>query len=247
MGRSTIKLVVISLLVAAGVYFWYGRLEKRIMTGIDQPAKSEEVKTADEPVSRNEKAKDPQSGPVDFQIIVKRNIFQAVLEKVKPAPEKVVQKVVPTSLDLTLLGTVAGNEQTARAIIIDNKTKKQDIFQIGDALQGAFIETIERGEITLDVNGRTETLRIKEREGGGPGAPELPDNVAFPQEVVKKPRTGVARRRPRLRRNRRISRRQDPGDVGIEPEVVPDEKLQEIEEPGPAEIPPDEELLPPDV
>jgi len=247
MGRSAVKLLIIALLVAAGVSFWYERLEKKIM-----PAVEDSVQPVTEPgaAKKNEDSNDlkeqtPQS--VDYQVIVKRNIFQAVLEAVAPPPKKEVKKVVATSLDLTLLGTVAGDEQTARAIIIDNKAKKQDIFQIGDAIQGAFIETIDRGKITLDVDGRNEVLLIKERQGGGPGAPELPQDMSLPQDVVEKSKRSVRRRSPRLRRNRRISRRQDPEKANIEPEVFPEENFEEIDEPEPAVISPDEEVLPPPV
>lgn len=206
MLRAIVKMVAIFLLAGAGVHFWYGRVEKQLLVveehkeqpaanNIDKPTVPAKTEV---PETLNRKVNDA----VNYQIIASRNIFQAVIEVQEKVPEKVVKKVVPTSLDLTLLGTVAGDEHTARAIIIDNKAKKQDIFQIGDAIQGAFIETIERGKVTLDVNGRPETLTIKKREGGGPGAPQMSD-----RDVPSVHQTASAPRKPRLRRNRRISRR----------------------------------------
>ena len=244
MGRLPAKLFVLVALVAAGVYFWYGRLEKTLLTDEGTPGQATVASKTAEPMARaartqhsEEKESLPKS--VDFQVIVQRNIFQAVLDPVKAPPKKEAEKAVPTSLDLTLLATVAGDEKTARAIIVDNKAKKQDIFQIGDAVQGAFIETIDRGKITLEVDGRNEVLLIKERKGGGPGAPELPANQAFSGSAVERPKAIARRRVPRLRHNRRISRRPDPESVESDPDIPELEVPDEIDEPGPAEIQPD--------
>jgi len=242
MGRLPAKLFVLVVLVAAGVYFWYGRLEKTLLTDEGTPGQATVAsKTAEPVVARTSHAEEKNSQPqsVDFQVIVQRNIFQAVLDPVKAPPKKEAKKAVPTSLDLTLLGTVAGDEKTARAIIVDNKAKKQDIFQIGDAVQGAFIETIDRGKITLEVDGRNEVLLIKERKGGGPGAPELPANQAFSGSAVERPKPIARRRVPRLRHNRRISRRPDPESVESDPDIPELDVPDEIDEPGPVEIQPD--------
>ena len=131
------------------------------------------------------------------------------------------EPVAPTSLNLTLLGTVTGNDRDARAIIVDNKEKQQDLYQVGDAVQGAFIESIERGKITLDVNGKKEALLIKERVGGGPGAPSVPRSkprLVTEDSAVK----NTNRKVPRARPHRRISFRQDSDQSGTGPEVIED-------------------------
>ncbi len=242
MGRLAAKLFVLVVLVAAGVSFWYGRLEKTLLAvdGISGQAVVAEKTGEAVAHTPHQKENNVQPQSVDFQVIVQRNIFQAVLDPVKTPPKKEVKKVVATSLDLTLLGTVVGDEQTARAIIVDNKDKKQDIYQIGDAVQGAFIETIDRGKITLEVDGRNEVLLIKERKGGGPGAPELPANQAFSGSAVERPKPVARKRAPRLRHNRRISRRPDPESVESDYDIPEQDGPDEIDEPGPAEIPPDD-------
>ena len=112
---------------------------------------------------------------LDFQIIVRRNIFQLIQEEEPVTPEKISPPPVeetaatPTKLNLTLLGTVQGDEQGSRAIIAEKNEQK--LYRVGDAVQGAIIESIERGQVILDVFGTRETLTMKKREGGGPGLP----------------------------------------------------------------------------
>ena len=220
MVRVAAKLVIIFLLVSTGVFLWYGRLEKRWLAGTDEPVK---VRTEKSTVDNREDVttSEPVVATHDFQVIVKRNIFQASLESVAKEPVEVVEELAPTSLNLTLLGTVTGNDRDARAIIVDNKEKQQDLYQVGDAVQGAFIESIERGKITLDVNGKKEALLIKERVGGGPGAPSVPQSkprLVTEDSAVK----NTNRKVPRARPHRRISFRQDSDQSGTGPEVIED-------------------------
>ncbi|MCI5212112.1 MAG: hypothetical protein D3910_25785, partial [Candidatus Electrothrix sp. ATG2] len=124
----------------------------------------------------------------DFQVIIRRNIFQLIQKEV-PEENTEQQDVevqaapegVPTKLNLILLGTILGDDQTSRAIIIEGNKKEQKLYRIGDAVQGAIIESIERGQVTLEVFGAEETLLMKKREGGGPGMPKLPRRVSSPK------------------------------------------------------------------
>ena len=68
--------------------------------------------------------------------------------------------------DLVLLGTVTGDKGVARAIIRDEKTKLEDLYQVGSEVQGAAISRISRGKVVLQVNGREEVLAIKDPENG---------------------------------------------------------------------------------
>ncbi len=216
MVRVALKLVIIFILVTAGVYFGYGRLEKKLLSDIQEPDKTVAGKKAAAAAGTAQPQKAVGSKAVDYQIIVQRNIFQASLHSTKVVVKEVVEEVVPTTLNLTLLGTVTGSDRDARAIIIDNKAKQQDIFQIGDAIQGAFVDSIERGKITLDVNGKKEALLIKDREGGGPGPPPVPKSAAqrSPAKTVEK---NGKRTVPRVRPNRRISFRQDSSHPAVRP------------------------------
>jgi type II secretion system protein C len=187
MLRVLIKLLVILCLVYAGVYAGYGQLEKKYLV---TPETAQQQKAA--PGNPVEKISQTLQKTTNYQIIVARNIFEAVLDKnvkpVKKAP--VVEKAAePTTLKLILQGTVVGNDQDARAIIIDQKNKKQDIYQIGDAVAGALVISIERGKVVLEVNGKKQFLQIKDRQGGGPGAPRA---SAF---AMKSTRTAYSKKR----------------------------------------------------
>ena len=63
-------------------------------------------------------------------------------------------------LQLRLLGTVAGSEKVARAVIEDVKTKEQGLYKTGDVIQEARISKIERNRIILLRNGVQEILDL---------------------------------------------------------------------------------------
>lgn len=98
--------------------------------------------------------------------IVERNIFGAT-EKVEQAPvEEVgpVEALEETSLQLSLLGTVAGDTGSARAIILDQRQKSQDIYRVGDSVQDAEIMQILRGKVILRHGEKDEILTMAEKE-----------------------------------------------------------------------------------
>ena len=248
MIRVVITLAIIFVSVSGGVYFGYGQLEKKLLVSDARPgkngtekttAKNQETTILVQDATVTSKNYPASSSTQGFQVIVSRNIFEAILEPVvEVVKEVVVEEVVPTALNLTLLGTVTGNNRTARAIIIDNNKKKQDIFQIGDAVQGAFIEAIERGKVTLEVNGKMEALVIKHREGGGPGPPKLP-TPSRPRIAPRVNPEKINARKPPVRPNRRISFRSS-AQVDRETMIEPDGDLPEY-----PELPDVEDGLPP--
>lgn len=207
MLRVFLKLVLIFVLVFAGVKIWYGRLEEKLLISpvAEKPAQ------AQKPVPK----KEPLLKPKDYTIIVDRNIFQALITETGPQGEEVkAEELEPTTLKLSLMGTISGNEQDARAIISDDLKKQQDIYQVGDSIQGAVIKAIERGRVILQVNGADEVLNLKDREGGGPAyepspsdyyhepeeQPEVQENPqpSEPSEQINQVRRGpLVRPRPR--------------------------------------------------
>ncbi|MGB5685276.1 MAG: type II secretion system protein N [Candidatus Electrothrix sp.] len=258
------------------VHLGYARLEKELLGrscfGIAERPVSETINPAkdgkpNQSMPRNSAPHKAQASndneTPDFQMIIRRNIFQLVQEEepsntgqqpvaVEKAPEE-----VPTALNLTLLGTVLGDDHTSRAIIIEEKQNEQKLYQIGDAVQGAIIESIARGKVVLDVFGAKETLMMKKREGGGPSAPQLSDRVFRPQpqptpdpdpdleegEVVREEQVRQSRRRPpSIRPNRRIDFRRNP--IRTRPDMEPEEEDVVHEEEG-AAPPILEEELPP--
>ena len=179
--RVGVKLLLIFVLVFAGVKIWYGRLEERL--GV--PVAVKESTTAEPEVARTEIARKAD----DFTIIVDRNIFQAVIttkvEKEEQPPS--AEELAATKLKLSLMGTISGFERDSRAIIADDLKKQQDIYQVGDSIQGALIKTIERGRVVLNVNGADEELLLKDREGGGPAYEPAQGEVYQEPEPVPEP------------------------------------------------------------
>lgn len=90
-----------------------------------------------------------------FQVDIKEEIVQAVVKK----EEKPVEELKPTQLNLTLWGTVTG-EQIVYAVIEDKKIRKQSLYQVGDKIQGAEIKKILRQQVVLHYNGKDELLEI---------------------------------------------------------------------------------------
>lgn len=161
MVRVAAKLIVLFLLVYAGVSFWYDRVEKTLFT---LPVVAEKPVAVAAPVAKTEIPRPPN----DYSIIVERNIFQVAVTEKKQEPVVVEKKPIePTKLKLSLMGTISGNDQDARAIISDDVKRKQDIYQVGDSIQGGIIKSIERGKVVLNVNNRDEILSLIDREGGG--------------------------------------------------------------------------------
>ena len=101
----------------------------------------------------------------EFAMIVERNIFGAT-EKAEPPPvEETVEPIETleeTTLQLSLLGTIAGDDESARAIILDQRKRNQDIYRVGDSVQGAEIRKILRGKVILRHEDRDEILTMVE-------------------------------------------------------------------------------------
>ena len=221
MVRRAVTLVLLFILVYAGVHLWYGRLEKRLLS---TSGSAEKQLAAASTTGRKQVKKSPvpKRNDHDFQSIVDRNIFEAVLVEEGGAKKKVapVVKEEPkeTTLKLVLQGTISGDERDARAIIVDEKEKKQDLYQVGDAVQGALITAIERGKVILEFNGRKQFLLIKERKGSGNGGtrggfmPEPPSSglqrreSSFSGETGGMPAPVVPHRRVSFRPKKRIRR-----------------------------------------
>lgn len=166
MVRILIKLALISVLAFAAVKVWYGRVEDQLRQ--DSAAGAAAPSAA---VQKPGKKTKILRKPDDYTIIVQRNIFKAVLVKTEEpeAKEETPAGPPPPKLKLSLMGTIDGDEKMARAIISDDSKREQDIYQIGDSIQGAMIQSIGRGRVVLTVNGKEEVLSLKDREGGGQG------------------------------------------------------------------------------
>ena len=101
----------------------------------------------------------------EYEMIVARNIFGAT-EKAEPLPvedrEELIETLEETTLQLSLLGTAAGDTASARAFILDQKDRSQDIYRVGDTVQGAEIRQILRGKVILRRGEKDEILTMAE-------------------------------------------------------------------------------------
>jgi len=152
----------------------------------------------------------------EYKMIVERNIFGAT-EKAQPPPveeEKVepVEALQETTLSLSLLGTIAGDTESARAIILDQRKRSQDLYRVGDSVQGAEIRQILRGKVVLRHGGKDEVLSMVEGDVKTPATTK-----------TNKKKSGYSRNRGRRTR----SARPEPGGAAAE---QPQEVSTEIEE-----------------
>jgi len=155
--KKTIPFLMIAILAAGGIFFFYTKFANRRMPAASSP----EVQEIDEAQLEDiTPMADPARNPPDFQVILRRHLFGKPVSEKKPAtgePPPPV-KLAATSLDLTLLGTITGAPARRRAIILDKKKKGQEIYGQGDNIQGSLIKEIQRDKIILTVNGKDEVL-----------------------------------------------------------------------------------------
>nr|WP_320010226.1 type II secretion system protein N [uncultured Desulfobulbus sp.] len=213
-----IRLFIIAIAVYAGVQWWYFNMENRL-----QPEKQSEktVELEQENAPPGEEAAELPHVDVR-EIILKRNIFQAGEEA--PAAKSVEQEdsnidqLEKTQLSLSLLGTVAGEQKDARAIIRDDKTRLEDLFRVGSEIQGAIIKRIARGKVVLLVNGREEVLVIKERDNSAgpspaPLRPRRPVTLNKKEQSVHSVPRAVPRRRISFRGSHRALPQPEPQEL----------------------------------
>lgn len=117
----------------------------------------------------------PAVARASHEAIVERNLFGAVQQPMAREVQSVdVEQLAQTSLDITLLGTIDGDDRVKRAVIKDNKARNQDIYGEGDRIDGALIKKIMRGKVVLRVGTRDEILVMDEGDGVEAGPPTVP-------------------------------------------------------------------------
>jgi type II secretory pathway component PulC len=264
MIKVAAKLAVITVLAAAGVHFGYRYLEKKMQASSclpEPPKNGQAAANALQPAIETPDGLMPSAAAQDFQIIVRRDLFKTVppptvAEEKKPEPSQ--PQVVPTTLNLTLAGTVTGTAETARAIIVNNagKDRKQQLLQIGAPVKdtAAVIKTIAWNKIELDVNGKLEVLEMpkpKSASGSGPAAAMNPPALPA-QDIISPSEAAETQAGQPVRPNRRINlpEPEQPTELaadelppGIDPTPptelpveVPVPELPQIEEPPPADV-----------
>jgi general secretion pathway protein C len=98
----------------------------------------------------------------DYQTIIDRNLFS----KVSGVPLKDVdidsKDLKPTSLKLTLLGTIFSDDKNSAAVIEETAKKTQGLYREGDSIQNAVVKSILAGKVVLRVDNHDEILTIDE-------------------------------------------------------------------------------------
>jgi type II secretory pathway component PulC len=177
-----------------GGYMWF----ERFILAPSQKAEVGEAETAEQ------QAESPVAGEkkIDYRVILQRNLFGP-----QPDSEKSAEAAVPvpvstetpmaTNLDFVLMGTIQGSTGMERAVILDKKLQKQDLYETGDAIEGAFVKEILKGKVILSANGRDEVLDMSEAAKERPkvrAAPLAPVQRRTPVRVVPRPFASVAPR-----------------------------------------------------
>lgn len=118
-----------------------------------------EVKVT-QPIQEQEQPAAVRSALNDYKPITDRNIFSKV--NVSPAKSEDGNAIKITSLKLTLLGTIAGDNKTSTAFIEEATTKTQGLYKVGDNIQGAVIKSIARNKVVIRMGNRDEVLEMGE-------------------------------------------------------------------------------------
>jgi general secretion pathway protein C len=100
----------------------------------------------------------------NYQVILDRNLFGTgpVHPDTGKSQSNPLAGLSLTTLDVILLGTITGDNDDKRAIIMDKDQKKQEIYHMGDSIQGMTIKDILREKIILGFRGRDEILDMTE-------------------------------------------------------------------------------------
>lgn len=250
---AIVPFLIVTLLCVGCVELFYLGLEKYLL----EPAKKKTISV----IAAQEEAQpvetDGAKKDVDYGVITRRNLFgpppsgTEAIEKGPPQPEVAPE---PTTLDVVLLGTVGAEEENGRAIILRKKDRSQDLYQVGEMIDGAIIKEIQRGKVILTVDGRDEMLDISEArqfmQANSPpvsaapmmrrrpvtmAAPQTNENLADPTPRVVQPLRRIVRPRTAIVAEQVEQENMEPGaDITETPEseveISEDNQVQNSEE-----------------
>ncbi len=156
---SIFPFLLATLLCVAGVELFYLGVERYFFdTGkVEQEVITKTVGSATG-ISKTTKK-------IDYSIIVSRNLFGTSSKNkdgIDSEPAPVEEQLESTTLDVVLMGTIGGGENGGRAIILNKSDRKQELYKVGDTVQGALVKDILRGKVILTVDGRNEMLDMSE-------------------------------------------------------------------------------------
>ena len=118
----------------------------------------------------------------DFRIIVDRNLFASFDSGSNEAEPEEIEDLEPTSLKISLLGTVTGNRKSAYAVIEEIVKRKQGLYRVGDSIQDAVVKIILRGKVVLRVGDKDEILTMEEEESSKIFKKSYPSSKTFKEK-----------------------------------------------------------------
>jgi type II secretory pathway component PulC len=147
----------ITFLCVAGVLFFYQLVEHVWLRPLV-------VTTASSRTSGPTAGGEDTNKYSNYQIILRRNLFGTgpVSSEIEDTQSDSLADLAITAPDMLLLGTVTGDKEEMRAIIMNTATQKQHLVHIGDSLNGAFVKDIQREKVVLHTKGRDEVLDMTE-------------------------------------------------------------------------------------
>lgn len=153
------------LLITAGVYLlvngFYTMVTAKLDPGVQTPPRAASS-TTPPPVMET---KVPLT---QYNIITDRNLFNTTAQEVSAQPQKVdLETLKQTDMKLKLWGTVTRQDGTAYAVIEDTKTREQNLYRTGDAIENAKVKMILREKVVLTVNESDEILTMEEIVSSG--------------------------------------------------------------------------------
>ncbi|OQX64826.1 MAG: hypothetical protein B5M55_05405 [Desulfococcus sp. 4484_242] len=147
------NLIILSLTIFVGVNIFYKTARSRVG----------DVKSGEIPVYQSVDSAPHEKKPLSFfHVITDRNLFGSEEKTTDQMKDEEVEGLEPTSLNVVLLGTVAGDQDNARAVIEDTEKRKQGLYKVGDSIQDAVVKKILREKVILRVGDRDEILTMKE-------------------------------------------------------------------------------------
>jgi general secretion pathway protein C len=149
------------LLIGLAVYFSVNSFYKltAMKLDADQPSPNDQSKGS-VPVSENVR---PLS---QYNAITERNLFKTKAQAAVQTASINLDALQQTKLNLKLWGTVTGPEEQTYAVIEESKTRKQNLYRVGDSIQNATVKMVLRGKVVLNVDGSDEVLEIEKARSG---------------------------------------------------------------------------------
>jgi general secretion pathway protein C len=110
--------------------------------------------------------------PLDvYTLISRRNIFNSEHGKRQEAKATEEEPIEESTLDVVLLGTAIGPPEDTFAVIEDPTTREQDLYKVGDTVQGeARITKVARCRVVFQRDGEKEVLECIEPDERRPPA-----------------------------------------------------------------------------